>query len=357
MLKYKSPVQVGMNKIYIRTEDIPNEFRTPLVPSDVRKLIKKGFQVYVQTSKNRIYKDSEYSHAGAVLTTQKWYNKTYKDAYIVGLKEIYDLSYLDNHTHIYFSHCFKNQTNCQEILTEFKESNSIIHDFEYFLDKNNKRIIAFGSYAGQVGASLGLIQYYNKINNIKTSKLKPWSSKQEMYEAIKNHTIKNLKIAIIGANGRCGQGVQKVLQDLSKPYDKLDKTADFSTLEQYDIIYNCILLDTSYNKVWFSSQSEFNKPLVIVDISCDYSKPNNPIQIYKTATTWNEPVFYYNNYVDIIAIDNLPSLLPKESSDEFSNIFRGLLCLRQQDEQNPIWQKNLQIYREKSEKVEKIEDT
>jgi saccharopine dehydrogenase (NAD+, L-lysine-forming) len=345
-----------MQDIYIRTEDIPNEFRTPLVPSDVRKLIKKGFQVYVQTSKNRIYKDSEYSRAGAVLTTQKWYNKKYKNALIVGLKELYTISYLDNHTHIYFSHSFKNQTNSQEILTEFKKSKSTLHDFEYFLDDKNKRLIAFGSYAGQAGATLGLLQYYNNIYNKKMTKLKPWSSCIEMYENVGKHSIENLKIAIIGPNGRCGKGVQKVLKDLSKPFDKYDKTSDFSTLQEYDIIYNCILLDETYNKVWLSSATQFTKPLVIVDISCDYSKSNNPIQLYKEATTWDEPVFQYNNYVDIIAIDNLPSLLPKESSDEFSNIFKNLLLMKQQDEQNPIWQKNLQIYREKSEKVEKIED-
>ena len=345
MLKIILVYNVGMNKIYIRCEDIPNEFRTPLVPSDVRILLKKGFQVYIQTSKNRIYKDSDYSKAGAVLTTQKWYNSNYRDFLIVGLKEFYSLSYLDNHKHVYFSHSFKNQINSQETLTAFKDSNSILYDFEYFLNNKNKRIIAFGSYAGQAGCALGLIQYYNKINKQTMPRLRPWSSYNEMLTTLINHSIPNLKIAIVGANGRCGKGVQKVLNDISKPYYTFDKLSDYSKLKDYDIIFNCILLDESYNKIWFDESTKFNKPTIIVDISCDYSKPNNPIQLYREATTWKNPVLQYNDNVDIIAIDNLPSLLPKESSDEFSNIFKRLLLLKQKDEQNFIWSKTLDFYK------------
>ena len=325
-----------MNKVYIRCEK-DNEFRTALVPSDVKILIENGFQVYIQRSQNRIYKDSEYSNVGGVLTDDKWFHDNYKDFLIIGLKELHDLSYLNNHAHIYFSHSFKGQKNSLEILNAFKKSNSKLYDFEYFLE-NNKRIIAFGIYAGKVGCVLGLLQHYNKVNGKTLGKLTPWSSYTEMISLLQSN---NLKIAIIGT-GRCGKGVKKVLNDISTPFVEFGHDSDYTDLIDYDIIFNCILLDESYNKIWFDKNSIFTKPTIIVDISCDYSKPNNPIQLYKEATTWENPIFHYNENVDIIAIENLPSLLPKESSDEFSDTFRKLLLT-----QDKVWSKTLDIFYEK----------
>ena len=68
---------------------------------------------------------------------------------------------------------------------------------------------------------------------------------------------------------------------------------------------------------------------------------NNPIKIYNQATTWSEPVYSYNKFVDIISINNLPSLLPKDSSDEFSEILVKLLLNFNTDS---IWEKNKNYY-------------
>jgi saccharopine dehydrogenase (NAD+, L-lysine-forming) len=103
-------------------------------------------------------------------------------------------------------------------------------------------------------------------------------------------------------------------------------------------------LDKEYNKIWIDSDNKVNKKIVIVDISCDYSKPNNPIKLYNNPTTWNEPVFSFNEYIDIIAINNLPSLLPKESSDNFSKTFLNLLLEYKNNDMNDIWKKNYNIY-------------
>jgi saccharopine dehydrogenase (NAD+, L-lysine-forming) len=322
--------------IYIRSEKA-NECRVALVPSDVEILIQRGFQVYIKTSENRIYKDLEYSNMGAIVTTEEWHHDNYKDCWIVGLKD-FDLSYLNNHTHIYFSHSFKGQANSLSILKAFKDSNSKLYDFEYFLN-NKKRLIAFGIYAGQVGCALGLLQACNRS----LGPLKPWTSYKEMCSLL---TRNNLKIAIIGI-GRCGNGVKKVLNDISQPFVEFGRDSDYTTLIEYDIIFNCILLDESYNKIWFDTNTIFRKPIIIVDISCDYSKPNNPIQLYKEATTWENPVFHYNENVDIIAIENLPSLLPRESSDDFSHTFRELLL----EYPSSVWFNTLEIFNERISKT------
>jgi NAD/NADP transhydrogenase alpha subunit len=58
---------------------------------------------------------------------------------------------------------------------------------------------------------------------------------------------------------------------------------------------------------------------------------------------YNNPGINYNNYVDIIAIDNLPSLLPHESSQYFSSKLVELLKTYKKDEFNH-WKNNLNIY-------------
>ena len=90
--------------------------------------------------------------------------------------------------------------------------------------------------------------------------------------------------------------------------------------------------------------------VVISDVSCDYTKPNNPIDIYDEATSWDKPVYSYNDFVDIISIDNLPSMLPKESSDNFSNNLTKLLLDLELDT-DKFWEANLGFYIEKINEI------
>jgi saccharopine dehydrogenase (NAD+, L-lysine-forming) len=219
-----------------------------------------------------------------------------------------------------------------------------LYDFEYILDDNKKRVIAFGYYSGIVGAVLGLKQYYNKLNKLENiSNLYHWKSYDEMINFIKNSIITNCKIAVIGSNGRCGTGVIKILDEFHLEYTEIDRNYDTSKLIEFDLIYNCILLDQHYDKVWFDQNTIFEKDTVIVDISSDYDKLNNPIKLYNKATTWEKPIYKYNNLVDVISIDNLPSILPKESSDFFSNKLVELL-LEFHSDKNNYWKNCLDIF-------------
>jgi saccharopine dehydrogenase (NAD+, L-lysine-forming) len=165
--------------------------------------------------------------------------------------------------------------------------------------------------------------------------LKPWLSRREMIESCKSAKP---RILLIGG-GRCAQGVKDILDEHRICYTQLPR-GDQPDMNAYDIVFNCILLDPQYNEMWIKSTDIITKPLLIVDISCDYNKPNNPIAIYKSGTTFQAPVFNYNKYISIIAIDNLPSLLPRDSSSEFSNRLTDLL-LRYDDS---CWKANLSTY-------------
>lgn len=337
--------------LYIRKEINDNEYRTPLIPKNAEKLIKQGWIIYIESSDNRIYKDNEYSEVGCIVTKNKWYNNEYKKGIIVGLKELTNLDKLNNHIHIYFSHSYKNQINSRYILEKFKESNSILYDFEYFIDDNNKRLIAFGFYAGYVGCCLGILQYFTKRKtkeNIKN--IKPWKSKIDIINDIKNIYDKNILVAVIGANGRCGSSVCKVLDMLEISYIKYNRNDKKTKLEYYDIIYNCITLDIELNETWIDMNTSYIKQITIVDISCDNSRINNPIKLNNKSTSWEEPVITYNSNVDIISIDNLPSLLPKESSDDFSIRFYELL-IKFHIKNNKIWLNNKKIYEKIKENI------
>jgi len=333
--------------IYIRQENINNEFRTPLIPLDVKILVEFGFTVFIQSSSNRIYKDEEYKENGGIITEEEWFSSNFNKALVIGIKELNNLDKLKNHIHIYFSHTFKNQNNSKYILESFKNSNSKLYDFEYILDSNKKRLIAFGFYSGIVGAILGLKQYFNKIKNQeKLINLKPWNNFNQIINSVKDLVIFNPKICVIGSKGRCGTGVINILEKFKLSYTEIDREYNVSSLKEFDIIYNCILLDEKYNKIWFDNKTIFSKNTVIVDISCDYARDNNPIKIYNKSTTWEDPIFSYNKFVDIIAIDNLPSLLPKESSIHFSNLLVKLLLDFNSDPNN-YWKDNLNIFYEK----------
>jgi alanine dehydrogenase len=96
---------MNFTKIYLRKEYYDNEYRSPLIPNDINKLIKNNFIVYVQSSNNRCFTDNEYCENGAIIVDDEWYN--YSDCIIIGIKELYFLDKLNNSTHLYFSHTYK----------------------------------------------------------------------------------------------------------------------------------------------------------------------------------------------------------------------------------------------------------
>ena len=308
--------------IYLRSESNRNEKRTPITPVDCSNLSKNGFLIYVQKSPHRVYSDQEYEENGAIITDLLWYDPIFQHGLIVGLKEFPELDKLAGHSHLFFSHSYKKQANANTILNAFQQSKSKIYDFEYITDEKQQRLLAFGEYSGLVGGVLGLLFFENSF----LPGLTPWTSYEEMISSVPIAKSIDSKIAVIGPNGRCGTGVCKILNHFSIPFTPILKETDKSGLTEFDIIYNCILLDPASKEAWLTPSTEFSKRVLLVDVSCDPTKPNNPFPIYSEATSWAKPVYNDpNKPIDIIAIDNMPSLLPRESSDYFSSLLTKIL--------------------------------
>ncbi|MFD1657590.1 saccharopine dehydrogenase, partial [Streptomyces caeni] len=65
----------------------------------------------------------------------------------------------------------------------------------------------------------------------------------------------------------------------------------------------------------------------VFDVTADVGSPLNLLPVYDTATDWEHPVrrLRESPVLDLIAIDNLPSLLPLEASRDFSASLTPLL--------------------------------
>tara|TARA_B100001093_G_scaffold76612_2_gene67461 strand:+ start:12454 stop:13458 length:1005 start_codon:yes stop_codon:yes gene_type:complete len=325
-------------KIFIRNEIFENEYRTPLIPSDIKKLIETGKCVYVQKSETRCYSDEEFENNGAILTEKNW--KEHTDCLILGIKELDFINDMKQSQHMYFAHCYKGQDGSKEILKNFKNSSSLLYDLEYLLDDENKRLISFSYHAGVSGGLLGLLQYQeDKINNKNIKELSFWKSITKKIKEI-TYNFDNKKICIIGSNGRCGQGVRFVLDSLDIKYKVFNSKDKIDELLDYDIIYNCIHLKVEIPKL-ITKDSTLKQKTLLVDISCDYNNPLNPFPVYSQKTNWENPVLKIHDLLDVISIDNLPSLIPFESSDYFSSILKNLII----NDNKVIWDKAYDYYK------------
>jgi saccharopine dehydrogenase (NAD+, L-lysine-forming) len=322
-----------IQNIIIRREFKTNEFRTPLVPNDCKKCIDNGITIYVEKSAERCIPDEKYEQNGCILIDDFTTIELPKsNTLVIGLKELdYSNPQLLPWCHLYFTHIFKNQVGSKEIIAKLESSGSIIYDYEYFLNKHQKRIIAFGFWAGFIGTALGLLQYYYKSIHKDIGNLKAYEDASILFEEVEyfKHFFRKINIGIIGVNGRSGKGSRFILERLGiLNVHGYSRASDKEPLKQHNIIINCIKLSPEDNNIFISQEilPRFDKLQIIVDVSCDINAKNNPIRLNYHGTTFETPVCKINEKVDIIAIDNLPSLLPKDSSEEFSAKLQKIIC-------------------------------
>lgn len=336
--------------LVIRKEYKLNEYRVPIIPIDCLKLLKNNFKVYVESSKDRCFKDETYKSCGCIIIDDYTkYNFNKDETLIIGLKELdYSNKKLLSYKHLYFSHTYKNQINSSEILSKFKKEKGIIYDLEYLVDEKNKRLIAFGFWAGFIGTAISLLQFYYKSVKKEFINLVPYDDYNIFINELKNYKnyYNNIEIGIIGINGRCGQGCKYLLDKLDINYVGYGRGDVLDRLINHDIIINCIKLekDSEFTLISDKNLVDLKKLSIINDVSCDITAINNPIKLDYQLTTFKNPIYKYNKQLDIICIDNLPSLLPIDSSTEFSNKLTELIM---DINYNIIWENLENLYYDK----------
>lgn len=139
------------------------------------------------------------------------------------------------------------------------------------------------------------------------------------------------------------------------------KGGPFSEIVESDIFINCIYLTTKIpNFVDMPSLDTPNRKLsVVCDVSADTTNPNNPIPIYTVATTFDKPTVPVEvrgePVLRVISIDHLPSLLPREASEAFSNDLLPHLLQLKNWREDPVWARAEKLMQEKVSTLPKSE--
>ena len=346
--------------LWVRGETKLHERRCALTPEGAYTLIKNGVDVTIELWENRIYPIEEYIAVGCnIVESGSWKNAPL-NAYILGIKNLPKDETIFTHKHIYFGHVFKNQANSKQILNAFKNGGGILFDLEFLCDKDNVRVASFSHYAGYVGAGLGLMA----LSDNPTKSLELYSSKPQFINQIQDSLEAfnvTPKILIIGANGKCGYGVQELLKSLNLSHvhcwgrqETNNNPSMSKDILNYDILINCIYAKENETKPLLTTADLYNNKnlKIIVDVTCELDSAHNPLPFITKATTLDNPWKYLdtqnlNVRPKIIAIDHLPSYLPKESSDNFSKqLLPYLINLFSEGENSSVWGRAKQIFNE-----------
>ncbi|MDQ2066247.1 saccharopine dehydrogenase [Xinfangfangia sp. CPCC 101601] len=329
--------------LWVRAEQRPAEERVGVTPEGVAALIKAGIRISVEQSSVRAIPIDGYRDAGAEIVAENSWPEAPQDAIIFGLKELPEDGTPLTHRHIMFGHAFKGQPAGQVLLKRFKAGGGTLYDLEYLVDETGRRVAAFGYWAGYAGAAVSLKCWAAQQRGTICAPLKPVASKAALLDAL-TQELRGLSLPraiIIGAKGRVGTGAADLCQALNVEATLWDmaETASggpFPEVLDHEIFLNCILARPGCPV--FVPASAVTDPArkltVIGDIACDPTSDFSPIKVYDRATDWDAPALRVatNPPLDVTAIDNLPSLMPVESSQDYaSQLLPTLLALTQLD--------------------------
>jgi saccharopine dehydrogenase (NAD+, L-lysine-forming) len=323
--------------IWLRREAMPHEQRTPLVPDDAAKLVADGFAVTVEESARRAFPVEDYAAAGCrVVPADTWPDAPGTDI-VLGLKEPVGAPSPLTHRHVFFGHAYKGQEGGPALLRRFAAGGGTLLDLEYLVDDAGRRVVAFGYWAGYVGAALAVLHHAGALDTPLVA-----GPKHDLDRRLREARAAG-RALVIGALGRSGRGACEALAVAGVPTTRWDlaETLDLDrqALLDHDILVNTVFATEPGTP--FLTTDDLRRPgrrlTVVSDVTCDVTSDCNRLPVYDKVTDWGTPVRRLGGTppLDLLAIDNLPSLLPRESSTDFS---AGLLPhLAGLPEGGPVW--------------------
>ncbi len=350
----------------IREEKIPQDTRTPIIPEQA-KMINSAYpsvQIVCQSSDARCYADKEYQNAGIEIVED-----VSQCDILFGVKEVKIERLLPGKTYLFFSHTIKKQPHNQRLLQKIVENKIRLIDYECLTDEKGIRVIAFGRWAGIVGAYNALWTFGKKYNSYSIKRAFECKDLNELFAELKKVELPPIKILITG-NGRVSQGGLEILeiagikkvdpeqylfQQFETPvYTQIDvdvytKRKDreafdfdhfFENPESYksnfktfakttDILIMAAYWDPNAPRLFEIEvlKDETFKIRVIADITCDIDgsvpttvRPTsiaNPVFDFDLQNLMELEAFSNDEQLSVMAIDNLPNELPKDASESF----------------------------------------
>jgi saccharopine dehydrogenase (NAD+, L-lysine forming) len=350
----------------LREGKTPPDKRVPFTPRQVEEILQRFPEVSfcVQPSKDRCFRDNEYAEVGAEIT-----DDVSSCDILMGVKEVPVQNLLADKTYLFFSHTIKQQPYNKKLLQEVLAKKIRLIDYETLKDSQGNRLVAFGRYAGIVGAYNALWTYGNRYHAFSLRRAFQCFDVNDLKLELRKVKLPAIKIALTGA-GRVGKGAMETLDSAGirkvSPDDFKERkfeeavyvqlsSADYHTrtmgghfnreefhkhpelyssrFAEFAEMTDMLIAGAYWNPAappLFTRADMLNREFrikIIADVTCDI---DGSIPSTKRASTITEPLYDYDaitdqvvpplsgpDHVTVMGVDNLPCELPRSASDEF----------------------------------------
>ena len=349
----------------LRETKNPPDRRVPLTPEQCSELSNKygQLELQVQPSELRCHSDQEYLDAGVELREDLG-----ECDILLGVKEVKVPALIADKRYVFFSHTAKEQPYNRGLLQAVVEKNISLVDYEYLTNESGVRVVAFGRWAGVVGAYNGLRALGLRSGRFELPPAASCRDLKEMKKLLKGVDAGRTRMVLTGG-GRVAGGALEVLKAagikqvepeayLAGSYERsvftrLDpwhytrnrfrEQFDFKHFMENPHLYENRFLPYARRSDMFVachfwdprspvmlSQEDLrggSVPIrVVADISCDIE---GPIASTLRASTIAEPFYGYEpvmgeeteafreDVITVMAVDNLPGELPRDASRDF----------------------------------------
>ncbi len=347
----------------------PPDRRVVLPPEACKKVLENHneAEIVVEPSSIRTFTDEEYKRMNIQVAS-----KMEECDVLLGVKEVPIEALIPNKKYFFFSHTIKKQSYNRKLLKAVLDKNIELYDHEVITNPKEQRLVAFGRYAGIVGAYNGFRAFGLKYDTFSLPKAETLTDQDALIAELKKIKLPNIKIMLTG-RGRVGNGAREMLDAMS-----LRKVNVGEYLEQrFDEPVYCQIDASEYNKRkdgvrgnkadFFANPEEYKtnftrftkvtdfyiaghfygdgapylytrkdakqsdfKIKVVADISCDI---DGPVATTIRPSTIAEPIYGYDaetesevdfkdpKAIAVMAVDNLPCELPRDASIGFGSAF------------------------------------
>lgn len=356
------PITIGL----LREGKVPPDKRVSFTPKQAEEIVQRypHVSIIAQSSNVRCYADREYANSGIPVA-----DDVSNCDILMGVKEVPIPNLIAGKTYLMFSHTIKKQPYNRGLLQEVLRKKITLIDYETLKDWQGNRLVAFGRYAGIVGAYNALYTFGLRYNAFKLRRAFECFDVNDLKRELRKATMPAVKIALTGA-GRVARGAMETLdsagirkvspeeylnEEFKEPvYVQLNsshyhirkdggpfKREEFhkqpegyvSVFEPYFRETDILIAGAFWNPrapVLFTREQMTSPDFrirIIADITCDIE---GSIPSTKRASTIVDPLYDYDpqqdtvmpplsddRFVTVMAIDNLPCELPRSASEEF----------------------------------------
>jgi len=353
----------------IRERKNPPDRRVVLSPEACRELLDQfeDLEIIVEPSPIRVFTDAEYEAQGIPV----------RDAMdecdvLLGVKEVPIDALIPNKKYFFFSHTIKKQPYNRDLLRAVLEKSIELYDHEVITNAKGQRLVAFGRYAGIVGAYNGIRAWGLRQGTFELPKAENLKDQNELIQKLQGADMGTARIVLTG-KGRVGNGAREMLVGMKMrevtSEEFLSSTFEEAVFCQIDVMdYNAREDGSEGSRSDFFEHPEKYKSIfsrfshkadlfiaghfhndkapylytredarhtdfaieVVADISCDI---DGPVASTLQPSTIADPIYGYDpvqetvvpwdqeSAITVMAVDNLPCELPRDASEGFGKAF------------------------------------